>query len=716
MSFLEKHFFLANNKVGGRKNKDKFMKIVLQDGIKDCGVCSLLSIIRFYGGEVSKEYLREITNTTKNGVSAYNLIEGAKKIGFIAEGVCGDMTNLENNNLPCIAHLAVSKKYKHFIVIYKIDKELNKLVVMDPAKGKRIISFSEFKLHSTNNFILLKPIKSIPIFNSKRMVFKTIRNSFFSNKKLFFMLLILIPMYFIFNILVSFNFKYLLKYSINYNVSTNIGIISFIIFVIYIFKLISELLKNLFILKVSSILDEKITTKTFKQILLLPYLYYKNRTTGEVITRLKDLNIVKNYLITLFSSLIIDGVSILLFLIFLFSISSKITLVVLILVFIMFLIMFIRNKKKRKLYLKVKMGETKVNSYLIEALSNVDTIKGGHIEKRLSDKFLFLYKDLLEKNYLYLFFINISKFIKDNIVELSMLLVYGMGCLLILDNKITIGDIMLYQTFLIYFLNSVNNIGNLIDEYQNYKISLDRVEDLYTISNEKFNGSYYYYNYVLDGDICFKNTIYKYGSKKILDQVNLTIKKGDKVLLTGESGTGKSSLVKILMRYLEVNYGMCSISGIDINHYHLENIRRNISYVSSNEFLFTDSLYNNLTLEKDVSDDLFEEVSKITRVNEIVSKREENYKMIVEENGFNFSNGERQRIILCRYLLRNSNIYIFDEAFGQIDIDKERDILKDMFNYLKDKTVIVISHRVNNKDLFDRWIRLCDGKVYEEKI
>ena len=90
--------------------------------------------------------------------------------------------------------------------------------------------------------------------------------------------------------------------------------------------------------------------------------------------------------------------------------------------------------------------------------------------------------------------------------------------------------------------------------------------------------------------------------------------------------------------------------------------------------------------------------------------------MMVEENGFNFSNGERQRIILCRYLLRNSNIYIFDEAFGQIDFEKEREILKEMFSYLKNKTIIVISHRLNNKKLFDRWIKIIDGKIYEEKL
>lgn len=692
------------------------MKIVLQDGMKDCGVCALLSVVRYFGGDVSKEYLREITNTTKNGVSAYNLIEGAKKLGFDASGVCGDMTNLEKNNLPCLAHLAINKNYKHFVVIYKIDRELNKVVIMDPAKGKRVLSFSEFKLYSTNNFILLKPLKKMPYLSNNKVVKKTIFSNLKNNKKLLVLLIFFIISYFIFNILVAFHFKYLLEFVINYSVSTNIRIICFIVLVMYVLRLVSEFIKNVLFMKISSVLDEAITTKTFKQILLLPYLFYKNRTTGEVITRLKDLSQVKNFLIRCFLILVTDVLSLVVFLILMMKINVKMSLFVCILIFGMFLIILWRSKKKKDGFLRVCRSEEKANSYLIEALSNVDTIKGGHIEKRLIDKFLLIYKDLLEKNYLYMIIVAINQFIKENIKDILLLVTYGMGSVLVLKNSLSIGDIVLYQTFLMYFLDGVLALINLIDDYHSYNVSLKRVEDLYTISSEKFEGSYYYYSYCLDGDIVFKNLVYKYSSNKILDSVNLVIKYGEKVLLTGESGSGKSSLVKILMKYLEIPYGMCSIKGIDINHYHLENIRKNISYVSSNDFLFTDSLYNNLTLERDVDDDYLEKIIGITKVDEIMKRRESDYNMMVEENGFNFSNGERQRIILCRYLLRNSNIYIFDEALGQIDIDKERDILKEMFDFLKDKTVIVISHRFNNSDLFDRVIKLENGKIYEETV
>ena len=186
------------------------MKVVLQDGIKDCGICSLLSIIRFYGGEVSKEYLREITNTTKDGVSFYNLIEGAKKIGFEAVGLSGELENIDVNNLPCIAHFIVNKSYKHFVALYEINKKKKQVTLMDPAKGKKIISISEFNLLSSNNYIFLKPIKKLPIMQKKNVIYKNILELFKKNKKLLFSIVILTFSYFTLNILTSFHFKYLL--------------------------------------------------------------------------------------------------------------------------------------------------------------------------------------------------------------------------------------------------------------------------------------------------------------------------------------------------------------------------------------------------------------------------------------------------------------------------------------------------------------------------
>lgn len=687
------------------------MKVVLQDGVKDCGICSLLSVIRYYGGDVSKEYLRELTNTTKNGVSAYNLIDGAKKMGFIASGVFGELFNIDEIDLPCLAHVIINKNCKHFVVIYKINKIDERVIIMDPAKGKRVLSFAEFKLLSTNHFIFLKPSKNLPCFLKRKIIKKTIF-LFIRNKKLDSIFVFLLTFsYFIFNILTAFHFKYLLEISINYKIVDTVYFISYILFILYLFKICNYFFRNILLMKFMMLFDLELTHKTFKQILLLPYIYYKNRTTGEVINKLKDLTVIKSFFSELFCSIITDVIRVFLFLFFMFKINLLLSLLIFLLIFLLGIFLFIRSIKEKRLFRNVCRKQDQVNSYLIESLSNVDTIKGSHLEKRLADTFLLKYHNLLDKNYKYSFFIEVNQFFKQGVSDLIMILVYGIGSYLVINGDIRLGELFVYQVFFTYLLESCHNIFNLLSKYPTFKIALERVEDLYTISSEDFSGFYYYFSYDLNGCILIKDFDYKIGNKFLFKRLNLTIKSGEKVLLMGPSGSGKSSLVKILMRYLEVPFGYVQINGIDINHYHLESLRNNITYVSSHEFLFTDSLYQNIVLHKEISQDDLLKVIKISRVNEIINDDFDQLQMMVEENGFNFSHGERQRIILARALLRKSDIYIFDEALGQIDLSREKKILEEMFLLLKDKTVIVISHRSFNKKLYDKVLKLENGSI-----
>ena len=151
------------------------IKVVIQDGEKNCGVACLLSIIRYYGGDVSQEILREYTNTSKDGVSALSLINCAKKIGFDATGVHGEIDDIDRSKLPVIAHTVINKNIKHFIVIYEMNDSKDKIIIMDPSIGKRIISFSELSLLSTRNFIYLTPNKKIPVYKYKKIVRDTIK-------------------------------------------------------------------------------------------------------------------------------------------------------------------------------------------------------------------------------------------------------------------------------------------------------------------------------------------------------------------------------------------------------------------------------------------------------------------------------------------------------------------------------------------------------------
>ena len=206
--------------------------------------------------------------------------------------------------------------------------------------------------------------------------------------------------------------------------------------------------------------------------------------------------------------------------------------------------------------------------------------------------------------------------------------------------------------------------------------------------------------------------IYNY-DKKVLKNINLNIKAGEKVVITGKSGSGKSTLLKIIMKYYDVKRDKVIIGNDDIND--IENIRSSISYISQNEILFTDSLYNNINLDNNDSYK-FIDVVKDCYVDEIIKDNKLGFNMIIEENGFNISGGQRQRIILSRVLLSKFNILLIDEGLNQVDINLERKILKNIFERYKEKTMIFISHRLENLDLYDHLIELEDGVIKMDKI
>ena len=446
------------------------MKVVLQDGIKDCGICSLLSIIKHYGGNVSKEYLRELTNTTKNGVTAYNLIQAGEKIGFNSFALSGNIEEINLANLPCIAHVIINKSYQHFIVIYEVNFKNNKIVIMDPAKGKRKISIPEFKLMSSNVYLFFIPNKKLPILVENKFVKETITKFLMNNKKVLIFISYLTLSFFVFHVISAFHFKYLLDYVIEYRISDNIKLISSIVLSSYCFKEISCFLRNVLLLKYSQVLDYAITTKTYKQIILLPYLYYNNRTTGEVLSRIKDLSVIKNYIIKLFTTISSDSFSVVIFIVLLFNINKNLTLFSILLFLLLVIVNFIFKTKLQRCLRNYYRKEEKLNSYLIESLSSVDVVKGMHTEKITIDKLKIKYKNFLESIYNISLHQEIFSFVTKNVHHFFQVIILGLGCYYVIINILSLGQLIVYQSILGFLNNSINNFVDLIYEYSNYKI------------------------------------------------------------------------------------------------------------------------------------------------------------------------------------------------------------------------------------------------------
>lgn len=697
--------------------KKKFI-IVKQNGIKDCGVACLLSIIRYYEGNIPLEKLREMTKTNRNGTSAYHLIECAKKIGFNARGLkCENLFSLENKiSIPCIAHLIINKSYKHYVVIYEINYKRKKVTYMDPNDGIHKVSFDEFDKIWSKIIIDIYPIKKIINLNTKNVIKPLIKNTFLYNKKVSINIILLSMFVTIFSIGGSYYFKIIIDNFNNMSLN-NFYLISIIFVFVFLFKSISDYFRNQLLLYINSKIDFSLISNTFKHIICLPYDYFKTKTTGEIISRINDLNYVREMISKVALTVFVD-IALIIFSVFvLFSINQILFLVSLIILGLYLLIIIFFSPIFKRGILKNQQKQSNVNSYLIESINGFESIKALNIENKISDNLNNKYIDYLihafkfNKNY------NIQTLFKDLVGGLGFLSIMFIGYLLVLNGKMSIGSLITYNSLLIYFLDPIKNALELEPLIRYSSSSLKRINELFEIQKENLFIDKKYTGSKIKGNIIINNLNYSFNDKDyILKDLNLNISSGEKVMIIGESGSGKSSLMKLLLNYSKVKPNKILIDNKDINDYNKKELRNNIAYISQNETLFTDSIYNNITLNKDINYDEFLRIAKFAEVDAIIKDKQLGYDTLLEENGFNISGGEKGRIVLARALINSFNLLILDEALSEVDVNMERRILKRLFNEYKNKTIIIVSHRLENMDLFDKVVSMSSGKINSIKI
>lgn len=678
---------------------------VLQDDLKDCGVCSLLSIIKYYGGDISKEYLRELTNTTKEGVSALNLIKSARELGFEAYGIKGKLKDLNNKILPAISHIIVKNKYPHFVVVYKINYKKNQVLIMDPAIGFNNYSFSDFLKMSTNYYLIMKPKQDIPKLVGNNNYFSKIRDIVINYKKVFITILMLSIFYMIFNIIESYQFKLL------YDNSQELNVLFTILLIFIVIKFFFNYLRSNLINIFNVILDKVLVKDAFYHIINLPYLYYRNHTSGDLLTRLNDLGNVKELVSNLFVSIFVDLTLAMVIAIVMININFQLSVITISSLLLYGLIVYINSRILKKVIRKNYENSSIVNNYLVESLSSFETIKNLSIQKYIYKKFNEKY-DSYSSNTKYLIKrINQENLIKYVLLSISNLLIIYFGVNNINQNSLSLSSLVTYMSLSNYLIDPVKNLINLHLEYQNVKESISRIKEIYNIPEEQKIESNKTIEYI-NGSIEVNNLSYSYnGIDNVINNLSLKIEEGEKILIYGNSGCGKSTLIKLLIKYLDNNYqGEIRIGGYDLKQIDLFSLRNNICYVSQNEYLYTDSIYENITLGKKINYTKFLEMANYLFINEIIKNSVLGYNYVIEGNGENISGGERARIIIARSVLQKANIYIYDESFSELDLEKERKIIEYLFKSNPQKTFIIISHRFSNEDLFDRKIKVGDDK------
>ncbi len=265
---------------------------------------------------------------------------------------------------------------------------------------------------------------------------------------------------------------------------------------------------------------------------------------------------------------------------------------------------------------------------------------------------------------------------------------------LFLSINLNISQIILFYSFLnqLYIIyEKIIEIDNLII---NSKTSYNRINDLLD-AKEEFKSNKYSNVYL--NDIIFKNLPYK------TNNFNLNIRPNDYIFITGESGIGKSTIFKTLVKEYKTNN--IFFNNVPISKYSSSVIRNKITYVSQNEFIFTDTIKNNILLGRKIDKNNLNKALKVSMVNDILKNKNIDLDYMLEEDGHNISSGERQKILLARSLVNDTSLIIFDETMNEIDVKSERKIIKNIKTEYN-KSIILISHRLDNKDLFNKFIEV----------
>lgn len=187
----------------------------------------------------------------------------------------------------------------------------------------------------------------------------------------------------------------------------------------------------------------------------------------------------------------------------------------------------------------------------------------------------------------------------------------------------------------------------------------------------------------------------------LFEKVNIDIKYGSKFLIYSDSGNGKSTIIKILLRYIDEYQGNIYIGNVNLKDIAPINLSNNMTFVSQNSYIDSDTLKNNIIYGRDITNEEYEKVINICNLNKLRDSKMMRNNFMIEDNGFNISGGERQKIILARSILKKSNYLILDEALSEVDLDEEIEIMNKIFDYFKDKTIIYISHKKEMVNMFN---------------
>lgn len=675
------------------KKKDIF----IQDDISSCGARCIQSIVSYYGGYVPLEKALEDTNTDLSGTTALDLVKTLKTYGFDAYGIRVTLDAIDKNKLPIIGH-TIKSGYEHFLVIYEITDYY--CLTMDPEFGKKKYTREEFQNIFTKNAIIITPNGKIPKFEKSKSLIKTFSPIIKKQKFSIVKIVILSVCSLVLSIVPSFHLKLLNEVEINpYYLTVLLIILKMISFVINYCKenILEHIVKNI---------DEE-TLETFTEhIFKLPIRYLHNKRVGEIVKKIEDMTFIKDLLIRVYIVNSLDLLTILVLLPILLIMSQKLSIIYSI---ILLLYTIITVFTQKIIYKNETENLNTYNEYsgtLVEYLDGLESIKNLNTSK------VFLYDiDVSLKNHTKVRYKchitnTLIKMLKNIVFEIGALFIGLFGFLSISDT-FSFLDLMTFESVFSLFFLSYESIITTLELFFKGKAVFRNICEFNDVREERCEPSFE----EPFKSLSIKNLSYSYDRLHYtFNNFNLTLNKGDKILINGPSGIGKSTLVKCISG-LETGYeGNILLNNTDTLQMSIESLRKYCLYIGQEEKIFRKSILENVTLNNE-DRELFDRLTHLTLLDDVINKRSDKEYTTILEGASNLSGGERARLILTRALYRNPSVLIIDETLSSVSEEMEDIIIKNLLS-IEDMSLIYITHR-NKEKFFKKIIKFRKDGQYE---
>ena len=616
---------------------------------------------------------------------------------------------LKNYPLPAI----VLKKDNTYMSIIQVNEEKKEVLVFDTtSKEPYIMSNEECENISSGRTIVLKHKM---LSQQVKFGFGWFYAQMLNYKKIIGEVLLASFIMQLFGLVTPLFTQVILDKVLVHRSMTTLDVLAIAFVAVALFDFIINLIRNYMFVHTTSKIDAKLGAKLFNHLLALPISYFEKRKVGNIIARVRELDTIREFIANKSISVILDVLFSFVFVAVMLLYSVKLTMLVLVFVTVIGLIyFFITPQLRKRLEDKFQMG-AQSNAYLVESVTGVQTVKSLALEGSMQRK----WEDYLAKYVNSSFHLNnLSNVLGglsgmlQKLMTISMLYV---GVTLVLEGKLSVGQLIAFQMFANQFSGPVLRLVNLWNEFQQTLLSVDRIGDILNTPTEQTNEKAITLPRI-EGSVKFDNIGFSYSPDmpNVINGVSAEFKAGQSIGLVGRSGSGKSTITKLIQRLYIPNSGTIYIDGVDIRHMNPKWLRNNIGVVLQENYLFSGTIQENISLSRpDAPMEQIIAAAQMAGAHEFISELPEGYDTQVGERGGSLSGGQRQRVAIARALIINPRILIFDEATSALDYESEK-IIQNNMNTIKDgRTMFIVAHRLTTVKNCDIILVLDRGSIVE---